>query len=337
MASSSNFITFFILIISVCVKQHLCVEYPVGLDCKRKHPVYELPEKEFSKYGKLKDVDHLRNAVKNMLITRVVGTGGHTRVREYIRDNLHQMEWSVEYDTFRETVPILKKVQFHNIIAKLNPDAKRFLVLTCHYDSQYFKYNIFVGAIHAVPCAMLLNMAHVLQAALEPFRKTELSLMFIFFDGKESIVAESNGLYGARNLVNRWTKDGTLNKLDILVTLDKIGSADTTLNSFFANTEAWFSRFIALQGRLSNSKMLGCSNPRRYFETNPIRSHHIEGDHEPFLQQKVPILHLTPKIRPREWHTEEDNGSNIDYFVTEDISRIIRLFIMEYLYSGIIN
>ncbi|XP_067646354.1 glutaminyl-peptide cyclotransferase-like isoform X2 [Eurosta solidaginis] len=300
------------------------------------HPVIELSREEFLKYGQLADVKHLHNAMQKILIPRVVGTIRHKQVRNYISDNLRKMQWSVEYDTFRKTVPILKKVQFHNIIAKLNPDAKRFLVLTCHYDSKYFKYDKFVGAIDGVPCAMLLNMAHVLQAALEPFRKTELSLMFIFFDGKESIVAESNGLYGARNLANSWHADGTLKKLDILVDLDLIGSPNSTFYSFFKNTDEWFNRFIALEERLSNAKILyRCINPKRYFGNNPIRSHYQQSDHLPFLKRKVPILHVTPPRVPSVWHRKVDVESNIDHDATEDISRIIRLFIMEYLNSGI--
>ncbi|XP_067644220.1 glutaminyl-peptide cyclotransferase-like [Eurosta solidaginis] len=337
MAGSSNFITFFVVSISVCVKQHLCVEYPVGLDCKIMHPVKELSREEFLKYGKLKDVEHLRKAVENILIPRVAGTSGHTRVRNYISGSLHQMGWSVQYDAFYATVHILSNVHFHNVIAKLNPKAKRFLVLTCHYDSQYSKSNTLLGALDAVPCAMLLNMARVLQAALEPFRKTELSLMFIFFDGREPPENRNvdNFPYGACHLANLWREDGTLNKLDILVALDMIGSAGTTFKSSFANTEAWFSRFIALEERWSDANKLGCTNPRRYFETELIRSRDFKRDHMPFLQQNVPILHLTPKIHPPVWHTKEDNGSIIDHDATDDISRIIRLFIMEYLHSGI--
>ncbi|XP_067645910.1 glutaminyl-peptide cyclotransferase-like [Eurosta solidaginis] len=338
MACSLYFITFFVLIISVCVKQYLCVYYPVGLGCQKMYPVKELSKEELLKYGKREAVNHFGDAVKNILIPRVVGKDGHTRVRNYISDSLDQMGWSVEYDAFNAKVRILGKVRFQNIIAKLNPKAKRFLVLTCHYDSRYSKSNTLLGALDAVPCAMLLNMAYVLQDALEPFRRTKLSLMFIFFDGREPPEkgVETDFPYGARHLAKSWEQDGTLNKLHILVVLDMIGLAGTTFHSFFKNTEAWFSRFTALEERLSNASLLyRCRKPKFYFETDPINDHYFEGDHMPFLEQDLPILLLTPKIHPREWHTEEDNKSIIAYGATEDISRIIRLFIMEYLLSGV--
>ncbi|XP_067647772.1 glutaminyl-peptide cyclotransferase-like [Eurosta solidaginis] len=246
------------------------------------------------------------------------------------------MGWSVEYDTFCATVPILGPVSFHNIIAKLNPNAERFLVPACHYDGKYFADFKFLGATgSAVPCAMLLNMAHVLRAALAPFRNTKLSLMFIFFDGEEStegVGGPAYSLYGFRHLANLWKADGTLNSLDILVTLDNIGLGDTTFHSLFANTEAWFSRLIALEERWSNAKPR--INPKRYFKTNPI-SHILEGGHIPFLEQNVPILHLSPPYLPRVWHTKDDEGSIIRYVAKNQISRIIRLFTMEYLLSGL--
>ncbi|XP_067647844.1 glutaminyl-peptide cyclotransferase-like isoform X2 [Eurosta solidaginis] len=345
MACTSNFITFFILSMSVCAKQDLGDDFFVGRS-QIKYRAEELSEDKFLEYGPLKNVTHLREVVKNILIPRVIGTSGHKQVRHYISDNLRQMQWSVEYDEFHETVPILGKVHFHNIIAKLNTNAERFLVLACHYDSKYFANFEFLGATDsAVPCAMLLNMAHVLQSPLEPFRKTKLSLMFIFFDGEEAVKewGPHDSIYGARHLAKRWEADGTLNSLDILVLLDLIGSADPTFYSFFANTEAWYSRFIALEERLSNVNMLdryisnGVSRqyPNRYFQPNTLRSSHIEDDHVPFLKRNVPILHLIPLPFPSVWHTKDDNESIIDYAATENIARIIRLFTMEYLLSGI--
>ncbi|XP_067643165.1 glutaminyl-peptide cyclotransferase-like [Eurosta solidaginis] len=337
MAGSSNFITFFILSISVCVKQYLCVEYSVGR-CQTPHHVYELSDKELLTYGQLKDEAHLRNAVENILIPRAVGTVGNKRVRDYISDSLRKLHWSVEYYEGQEEVRNLGILHFHNIIAKLNPKADRFLVLTCHYDSK--NKEDYVGAIEGVPCAMLLNMAHVLRKALNPFRKEKkLSLMFIFFDGSEYIQNRygPEDAFGSRHLATALIGDGTLNAWDILVILDLIGSAGTRFSSFFGNTQAWFSRFMALETRLRNAMKFGCKNPRPYFQPYGIGTHYLLRDSKEFLDWHVPVLHLTPQLSPRVWQTEADVKSNIDFDTTEDISRIIRLFIMEYLHSAKIN
>ncbi|XP_067613154.1 glutaminyl-peptide cyclotransferase-like [Eurosta solidaginis] len=338
MAGSSNFITFFILSISVCVKQCFCADFLVGRHFQVTHPIDDLSEKQLSKYGKLENMTHLRDAVKNILIPRVAGTTENARVRDYISHSIQDMGWSFEWDEFYKSLPSLGTVHIHNIIATLKPHADRYLVLTCHYDSRFGEHTTFLGAIHAVPCAMLLNIAKVLQNELQQFRRKELSLMFIFFDGHEppQFYDGTRFPYGARRLARRWELDRTLNKLDILVSLDMIGLADTTFHSFFANTDEWFHRFTALEERLSfANKLYRCRKPKHYFETDSIRPHRLKGDHTPFIEKDVPILHLSPKQHPSVWYTEEDNESKIDYEATEDISRIIRLFIMEYLLSDI--
>ena len=61
---------------------------------------------------------------------------------------------------------------FTNIIATLNPSAKRRLVLACHYDSKYYPPQWhgreFQGATDsAVPCAMMLELARALDQELK--------------------------------------------------------------------------------------------------------------------------------------------------------------------------
>lgn len=56
------------------------------------------------------------------------------------------MEMKVELDSFEDQTPIFGKLNFVNIIGKLNPSADRFLVLSAHYDSKYFPNSNFVGA-----------------------------------------------------------------------------------------------------------------------------------------------------------------------------------------------
>ena len=56
---------------------------------------------------------------------------------------------------------------FRNIVATLDPDAPRRLVVACHYDTLTTVRN-FVGMIDsAVPCAQMLNLAHTMRFNLE--------------------------------------------------------------------------------------------------------------------------------------------------------------------------
>jgi glutaminyl-peptide cyclotransferase len=91
-----------------------------------------------------------------------------------------QAEWVVEVDTFLSRTPYGYR-SFSNIISTLNPEAKRHLVLACHYDSKYFPRwdsRVFVGATDsAVPCAMMLELARALDKKLHSLKVSALFLL----------------------------------------------------------------------------------------------------------------------------------------------------------------
>lgn len=308
----------------------------------------ELPHQHFHEIAHLSNVKHLKETVKEILIPRVVGTPGHKQVRKFIKKSLEDLDWSVHLHSFHDSVPILGNLHFHNIVATLNPKAERYLALACHYDSKYMGDVEFLGATDsAVPCAMLLNLAKVLEKQLKPYRDTELSLMLIFFDGEEAFKewGPKDSIYGARHLAKKWETEGFLPKLDMLVLLDLLGSPDPNFYSFFSNTESWYSRLLTIEDRLADTGLMeryvssGVArphDPHRYFQPNALRSSFIEDDHIPFLRRNVPVLHIIPMPFPSVWHTPDDNETIIDYSTTENLSRIIRLFTIEYL-SGIVN
>lgn len=86
----------------------------------------------------------------------------------------------MEVDTFLSETPYGQR-SFSNIISTLNPEAKRHLVLACHYDSKYFpRWNnrVFVGATDsAVPCAMMLELARALDKKLHSLKVTAFFLL----------------------------------------------------------------------------------------------------------------------------------------------------------------
>ncbi|XP_016974890.1 glutaminyl-peptide cyclotransferase isoform X1 [Drosophila rhopaloa] len=305
----------------------------------------ELSESRFLEYSNLSDKLHLREAIEKILIPRVVGSGNHTIVRRYISQTLSDLGWDVEVDSFHDEAPIKGKLHFHNIIATLNPKAERFLVLACHYDSKYMPGVEFLGATDsAVPCAMLLNLAQVLQEQLKPLKKSKLSLMLLFFDGEEAFEewGPKDSIYGARHLAKRWHNEKKLDRIDMLVLLDLLGAPDPAFYSFFENTESWYMRLQSVEARLAKLELLeryassGVSHryPTRYFQSQTMRSSFIEDDHIPFLKRNVPVLHLIPVPFPSVWHTPDDNASVIDYATTDNLALIIRLFALEYLLGG---
>lgn len=83
--------------------------------------------------------------IDNILIPRVVGSRNHEKVFNYISNELKNLNWTVEIDEFEEKTPKFGMLTFKNIIATLNPEAERNLVLACHYDSKYFENAEFLG------------------------------------------------------------------------------------------------------------------------------------------------------------------------------------------------
>ncbi|ALC45114.1 isoQC, partial [Drosophila busckii] len=305
----------------------------------------KLSNEQFLEYSGLSDTQHMHDAIRNILIPRVVGTTNHSIVRQYIAQSLRDLDWHVELDKFHDTAPIMGELHFQNIIATLNPEAERYLVLACHYDSKYMPNEEFVGATDsAVPCAMLLNLAKVLQQQLQPLKQSKLSLMLLFFDGEEAFDqwGPKDSIYGARHLAKRWQKEKKLNSIDLLVLLDLLGAPDPTFYSFFANTELWYMRMVDLESRLSQKGLLerymssgvSVQDPTQYFQPQTLRERMIEDDHIPFLDRGVPILHVIPLPFPSVWHTPNDNEHVIDYATTNNLALILRLFTLEYLLGG---
>lgn len=304
-----------------------------------------LPDKEVGSISQLSNTSHLREAVQTILIPRVVGSPGHKLVRNYIVQSLEDLNWSVTLDTFDDVAPIKGQLTFHNIIATLNPDAERYLVLACHYDSKYMTDFEFLGATDsAVPCAMLLNLATVLKDRLEDIKDQKLSLMFIFFDGEEAFHewGPQDSIYGARHLAAKWKKEKLLDRIDMLMLLDLLGAPDPKFYSCFQNTEGWYSKLAIIEDRLSEKGLMDRHSSdgmihtedlhNQYFQSHSLKTF-IEDDHVPFMKLRVPIVHLIPIPFPSVWHTKDDDMNIIDYTTTENINRILRVFVMEYLLS----
>jgi len=312
------------------------------------HTPHLLSDDQIVKVASLSNVNHFEEVLDTILIPRVVGTANHEFVKQFIIRKMQELGWNVESDPFEENTPIFGRLQFENIVATLNPNARRYLVLACHYDSKYYRENDFVGATDsAVPCAMMINLAHVLD---EPLKKTlsqnDLSLKVIFFDGEEAFEewGPKDSIYGARHLASKWeqtaypkgSRDGTnqLHRMDVLVLLDLLGAPDPVFYSYFQETEKWYRQMMMAErnlARLGQLVQYSVGKPDQYYFQQMSRHGGIEDDHIPFLIRGVPILHLIPVPFPSVWHTADDNRNAVNIPTVENLNKILRLFVAEYL------
>ncbi|KAI9459958.1 hypothetical protein HD554DRAFT_1599258 [Boletus coccyginus] len=303
--------------------------------------------------------------LSRLLIPRPVGSENSTIVRQQIATALRSLNWHVEEDSFTEDTPYGQR-SFANIIATKDPTALRRVVVSAHYDSQFFPTypeNQFVGAIEsAAPCAMMLDLAEALNPLLDDREQrlldgqeededlADTTLQLVFFDGEESFKerSASDFLYGSRHLAEKWattpvaphTNLTELDGIEHLVLLDLLGAPNPVIRSYFTDTAWLFDSLASAERRLHESGVLMGSEdaagfqsfflPRRYGEST---NGSVGDDHLPFLQKGVNILHVIPLPFPSVWHTLRDDATalDIDISTMRRWNLVLRVFLSEYL------
>ncbi len=125
----------------------------------------------------------------------------------------------------------------------------------------------------------------------------------------------------------------------MLVLLDLLGAPDPNFFNFFENTQNWYVHLHNVEKRLASmgfmerysASSVVSRTPNTYFQLNSIHSF-VEDDHVPFLERGVPILHLIPSPFPSVWHKVTDDRKAIDMFTIENLNKILRVFVIEYLH-----
>ncbi|CAG8579469.1 4005_t:CDS:2 [Paraglomus brasilianum] len=266
----------------------------------------------------------LEEFVKPFLVPRVVDTDSHREVEKFIVSTFTNLGWDVEEDKFTDSTPLGNKA-FNNIIVTKDITARSRLVLAAHYDSKYFPppNDGFIGATDsAVPCGMLVDLAHTLDPLLNNHNGSETTLQLIFFDGEEAFIewSETDSLYGSRHLAAKWeytylsridvphnTAMSLLSGIEVMVLLDLIGAKGPVLRNFYATTSWLFGELVELEKRLWTKSFLKDDDESldsdMYFDSYMPGSSFIEDDHVPFLQRGVPVIHLISWPFPHVWHT----------------------------------
>ncbi|KAB5562294.1 hypothetical protein PHYPO_G00016240 [Pangasianodon hypophthalmus] len=267
------------------------------------------------------DIDRMwKNDLKPMLVVRYPGSPGSQAVQQQIKSTVGSLKagWEVTEDRFQNWTPY-GQMPFTNLIATLNPGAKRHLVLSCHYDSKYFPPQWhgreFLGATDsAVPCSMLLEMARALDKELKTLKDagSDLTLQLIF-------------------LMERRLYTNQLDGIDLFVLLDLIGGPMPRFGNQFSNTARWLSRLQNIERRLhALGQLEDHPNEVQYFWPGmPVGP--VQDDHMPFLSRGVRVLHLIPSPFPSVWHTFDDNEENLDRATIQNLNKILQVFVLEYL------
>ncbi|XP_078590813.1 glutaminyl-peptide cyclotransferase-like isoform X3 [Branchiostoma floridae x Branchiostoma japonicum] len=330
---------------------------------KNNHKLRKLTESKLEKL--VKDVanidDMWEKLLRPMLKERVPGTPGNQMVRQHIVQQLNNLKagWTVDEDRFTDSTPY-GDVEFVNIIATLNPQAKRHLTLACHYDSK--KLKGFIGATDsAVPCALMLNIVKNLDNQLGGIKnklrsstclkndgtsckEPDLTLQLIFFDGEEAFRdwTSTDSIYGARHLARQLEEKPheqdpsrkMLDGMDVMVLLDLLGAKNPTFPNFQfrGSAEKWYNRLKDIEKSLHAKKLLDEHYSSNQYFTGRQYNGRIEDDHIPFLERGVNILHVISAPFPPQWHRSTDDEAHLDKPTTANLNKILTAFVYEYLH-----
>lgn len=287
--------------------------------------------------AKSTDLNEFTALLEPILRTRVPGTKGHHIVKKYIIDFFNDLGWNVTLDQFDQDTVIGQK-RFTNIVATANPNAKKFLLLTAHYDSKVLANGNqeFVAATDSgVPCTMIMSIAKNLN--LEELKKNnDFSLQMVFFDGEEAFVSwtPEDSIYGSRHLAKVWSKPDTTGKthlstIEALILLDLIGAKNPRFYSSFPSTHGLFERLQRIETKLRKNDLIQSSS-NNYFNGGLLQQPlDVEDDHVPFMKKGVPILHIIPVPFPDCWHKVCDDRQSIDKGTVHDLLKIFHVFFKE--------
>uniref|UniRef100_A0A8C8BUT7 Glutaminyl-peptide cyclotransferase n=1 Tax=Oncorhynchus tshawytscha TaxID=74940 RepID=A0A8C8BUT7_ONCTS len=272
--------------------------------------------------------------LRPLLVSWYPNSAGNLAVHQHIKSTLCSLRtgWDVKEDTFESHTPY-GPMTFNNIIATLNPSAKRRLVLACHYDSKYYPLQChrceFLGATDSsVPCAMMLELVQALDRELKILQESNpnLSLQLLFFDGEEALFqwTATDSLYahppGATDTNQMHCMSGIT---------DLIGGPSLRFGNQFPNTAWWLTRMQNIEHRLHHIGQLK-DHPNDYcWPGMPVGP--VQDDHMPFLLRGVHILYLIPTPFPSVWNTFDDNEENLDRSTIENLNKILQVFVLEYL------
>jgi glutaminyl-peptide cyclotransferase len=208
---------------------------------------------------------------------RYIGNENHKKLEHYILDHLKGDD--VEDDAFIADTPE-GKFPVRNILAKFPGTKDGIVVIFGHYDTNYPLRNTgYVGANDGgSSTAILLEFANQLRIASQGKKRDGYSVWLVWTDGEEAVKnwTDTDSVYGARHLAEKWEQDGTLKKIKALIVMDMIGDADLDI---IRNTKGapWLLDLIyaAAERQGYQSHFYASEGP-------------IEDDHIPFFNRGVP-------------------------------------------------
>jgi hypothetical protein len=245
---------------------------------------------------------------------RIPGTPEHKKCSEWLVSKLGSYVDTAFIQTGSATTFDGKKIPVYNIIGSIHPQAKKRMLLMAHWDSRPFadqdtddQTKPIEGANDgASGVAVLLELARNSKLQKLP---NDVGVDIIFFDAEDwgNSDHENSFCLGSQYWGKNLHTPGYSARFGVL--LDMVGGKNAEF-LWEANSNEWGNTL--LQHVWTAGQELGYGN---YFKT--VNTHPVIDDHVyVYKATKIPtidIIHYTSEggFTP-EWHTHQDNISNID-------------------------
>jgi glutaminyl-peptide cyclotransferase len=162
---------------------------------------------------------------------RVPGTDGHTKTKDWIISKMKGYGADVGVQEFKATFLTKKDVPSFNIIAKINPDIDKRIILFAHWDTRLIAEKDSVASMKDKPIPGAIDGASGVAGLLEIARlikqnNINLGVDFVFFDAEDQGSDQGNWCIGSQ-FWSKSVKDQT-KKPEFGILLDLIGARDAT-------------------------------------------------------------------------------------------------------------
>jgi len=223
-----------------------------------------------------------KNAYQNLkdfvaLGPRPLGSDGHTRAEQFIVGHLEGVQ--VEQDKF-STQTAAGPFAMNNILAKFPGKRDGIIVLAGHYDTNLpLKNTSYVGANDGgSDVGLMLEIA----SQIRSHPPEGYSIWLLFTDGEEATIqwSDSDSVYGARHIAQKWSTNGTAAKIKAFLLLDMIGDKDLDVDRD-TNSTPWLLDVV-----YRSAQRVG-QQSHFFAHTNTIGD-----DHLPFRAVGIPVADI---------------------------------------------
>lgn len=233
-----------------------------------------------------------------------------------------------------------QRLRGSNILAKIPGQQPCTIMLGSHYDTKMIPHGAYYGANDSASSSAALLVITEFFKYIQPGASPLCSLVFIWFDGEESVLDDWNegqAYYGMRDHTYGSTAlaqallplpgphqpsaaypsfqlppqlDAKASVIKGLIILDMIGSPGMQLTPDH-NSDPYL--------RSLTSKAASLLGLAHRLGQRPMR---IEDDHLPFVRRGIRATALIDFYHLRHWHQPSDREAHIDYSAIIDASKI---------------